>query len=183
MKRELNNSIVLASLENSIATFFVGATIITLFVSTTSGLPIIGSFGNDFLLDSKVYALLTEPSPGQDAGEKLYENIDLVVIGKITNSSARLEDDNGGEIWTYMQVDVEKYLKNSQPDKNLTVKSMGGKAGNLGQWVEDSPIFNVGDKVLLLLNKDNSKNDAYIVSGQSVVMANDKSSAENLPQN
>jgi len=182
MKRELNNSIVLASLENSIATFFVGATIIILFVSTTSALPIIDSFGHDFVLDSKVYALLTEPSPGQDTGEKLYENFDLVVIGKITNSSARLEDDNSGEVWTYMQVDVEKYVKNSQPDKNLTVKSMGGKVGNLGQWVEDSPIFNVGDKVLLLLNKDNSKNDAYIVSGQSDVIANDKSSAENLPQ-
>jgi len=180
MKRELKESTVSVAIQKSIATLFVAITAIILLITTTPTIPIINSFERNFVIDATVYALLTEPSPSQNTGEKLYENFDLVVVGKITDSSASMADHSSGDIWTYMQVEVEEYLKNSLPTKNLTVKSMGGKVGELGQWVEDSPIFNVGDRALLLLNKDKSINDAYVVSSQSVVIPNGKSSVKNM---
>lgn len=107
-------------------------------------------------------ALLEQPN--KQTAKRLYDSADVVATGIITNSSAIMED---SEIWTYLEVKVEEYLKNPQPIGNLTIKSMGGTVGNIGSVAEDSPLFNVGDKVLLILYKESPTDKTYRMSPYS----------------
>lgn len=93
--------------------------------------------------------------------KELYDNAEVVVLGKITDSSARCE---GTQIWTHMQVQVEEYLKNPQESRILTAKSIGGTIGNYGYWMEDSPIYSREDRVLLFLYKQDTEDKIYRIS-------------------
>ena len=118
-------------------------------------------------------ALLEQPNTS--TAKKLYDTADVVAIGRIVNSSATIND---SKIWTYIEVQVEDYMKNPQISQNLIIKSMGGTVGNISSVVEDSPLFKVGDKVLLFLNKEPG-DIAYRVSPYSGLM-NDPSTSEIL---
>jgi len=120
-----------------------------------------------------VRALLEEPN--MLTAKRLYDMADVVATGRIANSSATIND---SKIWTYMEVQVKDFLKNPQISRNLTIKSMGGTVGNTSSVVEDSPLFKVGDRVLLFLNKEPG-DMAYRVSPYSGLM-NDPSTSEML---
>jgi hypothetical protein len=93
--------------------------------------------------------------------KKLYDNAEVVVLGRITDSSAKCE---GTQIWTHMQVQVEEYLKNPQESRTLTAKSIGGAIGNYGIGIEDSPIYDKGNRVLLYLYRENPGDKIFRIS-------------------
>lgn len=131
---------------------------------------------NSILFNTTFYdarALLEQPQAS--TAKRLYDTADVVATGVITNSSAIMV---GSQIWTYMEVAVDEYLKNSQRAGNLTIKSMGGNVGNIGSFVEDSPLFHVGDRVLLFLYK-NSTDKAYRMSPYSGLLS-DKDTSDLL---
>ncbi len=99
--------------------------------------------------------------------KELYDGSELVVIGRITDSTAKCE---GSQIWTYMQIEVEDSAKNPQGIKTLTGKAFGGTIGNYGSWLEDSPIFKKGDRAFLYLYKDNPSDTVYRVNPYSGVL-------------
>lgn len=115
-------------------------------------------------------ALLEQPNAS--TAKRLYDTADVVATGRIANSSVTIND---SKIWTYMEVQVEDYMKNPQISQNLTIKSMGGTVGNISSVEEDSPLFKVGDKVLLFLNKEPG-DMAYRVSPYSGLMNNPSTS-------
>ncbi len=51
-------------------------------------------------------------------------------------------------------VSVERYLKNKQETKTVTVVTLGATLGNLTLWVEDQPKFQESERVLLFLRDD-----------------------------
>jgi len=99
---------------------------------------------------------------------ELYDTSELVVIGRITDSTAKCE---GSQIWTHMKVAVEDSAKNPQDIKVLTGKAYGGRIGNYGVLLEDSPIFNKGDRAFLYLYKDRPSDTVYRISQYSGVLA------------
>ena len=111
---------------------------------------------------SDAHAILEQPETS--IAKRLYNNADVVATGTIVNSSSIMKD---SKIWTYMDVEVDEYLKNPQLSKNLRIKSMGGTIGNLSTVVEDSPLFKEGDTVLLFLHKDGQSDPAYSISPYS----------------
>jgi hypothetical protein len=115
-------------------------------------------------------ALLEQPNTS--TAKRLYDMADVVATGRIANSSATIND---SKIWTYMEVQVEDYLKNPQISPNLTIKSMGGSVGNISSVVEDSPMFKEGDRVLLFLNKEPGDR-AYRISPYSGLINNPSTS-------
>ena len=116
-------------------------------------------------------ALLEQPQTL--TAKRLYDSVDVVATGTITNSSAIMED---SKIWTYMEVEVGEFLKNPQLSRNLAIKSMGGTVGNIGSVVEDSPLFKEGDRVLLFLYKDSPVDKAYRISPYSGLLNNGSTS-------
>lgn len=108
---------------------------------------------------------------------ELYNDSELVVIGRITDSTAKCE---GSQIWTHMQIEVEDSAKNPQNIKTLTAKAYGGIIGNYGVWMEDSPIFEKGDRAFLYLYKDNPGDTVYRISPYSGVLSVNDSPDETI---
>ena len=101
----------------------------------------------------------------------LFDGSELVVVGRITDSAAKCE---GSQIWTFMQVTVEESLKNPNDIQVLTAKSYGGTIGGQGMWMEDSPIFNKGDRALLYIYRDDPGDTVYRLSPYSVILVDEK---------
>ncbi len=102
--------------------------------------------------------------------KELYDSSELVVVGRITDSTAKCE---GSQIWTHVQVQVEESLKNPQGIDVLTAKTYGGVMGNYGVSMEDSPIFNKGDRAFLYLYKEKPGDIVYRISPYSGALADE----------
>lgn len=109
--------------------------------------------------------------------QERFDNAELVVVGRITNSMARCD---GPQIWTYMQVQVEESLKNPQDIRTLTAKSFGGKIGDYGIASSNSPIFSKGDRAFLYLYKESASDDVYVISPFSGALAINDSPDESI---
>lgn len=77
--------------------------------------------------------------------EELYEIYDIIVFGEILDYA-----DMGTN--SHYDVKVIRYLKNSQPDEVIQV--IGSGVHHDGVWVEDSTIFEIGERVVLYLDSD-----------------------------
>jgi len=60
------------------------------------------------------------------------------------------ELDGGKRIFTYVHIDVEKYIKGSG-QRLIEIKVPGGKVGKITEEVEDTLHFALGEKVILFL--------------------------------
>ena len=109
------------------------------------------------------FASLVEQTP-----EELQEKSDVVLIGTIAKASGRTF-----ERVTDYTISVEKYLKNDLNQQTLQITSGGCR--NCSMQVEDEPIFDTGDRVLLYLN---SNGNTYQISPYSTVLVDDTGYAE-----
>ena len=70
-----------------------------------------------------------------------------IVVGEVTNVQFQWE---GGNIFTYVTVSVEQYVKGAGGTE-ISVKVPGGTVGDITQWVSDVPSFQIGERMLLFL--------------------------------
>ena len=83
--------------------------------------------------------------------EEKTKKASLIVIGIVKRSQSQWEGLDGGKrIFTYVYVDVEKYIKGSG-EKLIEIKVPGGKVGEITEEVPDTPRFTLGEKVILFL--------------------------------
>jgi hypothetical protein len=61
-------------------------------------------------------------------------------------------------IYTDINISVDEYLKTPLTSKELIVRVVGGKIGNISMTTDAEPSFNTSEKVLLYLSKDSSPN-------------------------
>lgn len=104
------------------------------------------------------FALLESKTP-----EELFNESDVIIIGTITKASGRIS-----ERVTDYTISVEKYVKNDLYQQTLELSSSGKKDGS--ELIEDEPIFDFGDRVLLYLNR---QGNSYSISPYSTVLGND----------
>ena len=90
-----------------------------------------------------------------------------IVVGQVKEIESYW-DDNAKQVFTHITVTVQEVLKGDVNDSEFTVKQLGGKLGHLRSWVEGSPEFVVGEKVLLFLdtNPDGSACVAHLYQGK-----------------
>ena len=110
-----------------------------------------------FNSSTTAFASLVAKTPAE-----LQEESDVVIIGNITKASGRTF-----ERVTDYTISVEKYLKNDLNQHTIEISSSGKKDSEL--QVEDEPIFDTGERVLLYLNK---QGDSYVISPYSTVLEN-----------
>jgi len=82
-----------------------------------------------------------------------------VVRARCVTSSTRWD---GGEIWTFTTFDVEETWKGSAPAQ-ITVRLLGGQAGNFTSTVSGVPRFAPGEELILFLERTSTQ-DFSIVS-------------------
>jgi len=89
---------------------------------------------------------------------ELYKNHELIVIGKVISLTEISKQE------TIYNIKVEEYLKNPKPYDLIDAYGLGTKNG--GVWIEDQTVFEIGDRVLLYLYKENGK---YKISPYSFI--------------
>lgn len=91
--------------------------------------------------------------------EQMTQASKLVVRAKCLGNSTGWD---AGEIWTFSEFQVEGTWKGTPPS-NLTVRLLGGRAGNLASSVPGVPRFRTGEEVVLFL-EPTRKGDFSVVS-------------------
>ena len=79
--------------------------------------------------------------------EELYDIYDIIVLGEI------LDYTDMGVVSLY-DVKVIRYLKNSQPDE--VIQLVGSGAHGKMTWIEDSTVFEIGERAILYIENDNN---------------------------
>ena len=83
--------------------------------------------------------------------EEKTKRASLIVIGTVRLTRSHWEEiDRGKRIFTFVQIDVEKYVKGAG-QRLIEIKVPGGKVGKIIEEVPDTPHFVTGEKVVLFL--------------------------------
>jgi hypothetical protein len=82
---------------------------------------------------------------------------DTIVLGSVVSSHSQW-DVSKNSIYTEVDVSVTNILKGKAGKKKISIIMPGGTVGNIAQWVEDSPILEVGEEVGLFLEDLDSAN-------------------------
>ena len=97
----------------------------------------------------------------------LWREADVVLIGDVLNITTHRGDK--GNIYRKVLVEVERYNKNPLNTSQVDVHVLGGAIGDIGQWVEDQPEFEVGETVLISLTHHPEEHPLYKAEGYHVV--------------
>jgi hypothetical protein len=79
--------------------------------------------------------------------EKMSQTSKIIVRAQCIGNSTTQD---AGEIWTFTNFEVEDVWRGSAPSQ-ITVRLLGGRAGNLTSSVSGVPRFRAGEEVLLFL--------------------------------
>jgi hypothetical protein len=86
----------------------------------------------------------------------IYSTADHIIEGTVKKVESRLGE--GGNVFTYTDLAIEKYVKGAPFGENqFQIVTPGGTAGDIGQWVEDQPIFHEGKKVRIYIVETNGQ--------------------------
>ncbi|MCL5268043.1 MAG: hypothetical protein M1469_08065 [Bacteroidetes bacterium] len=94
--------------------------------------------------------------------DDLVRDSQVIVIGNVKNVQSKW-DNQKRNIWTYVTISSQSYLKGDITQGELVVRILGGAANDTSQYVSGSPRFDVGEHVLTFLGKD--VQDFYYVNG------------------
>jgi hypothetical protein len=98
---------------------------------------------------------------------QLAEHALAIVIGDV-HAIESYWDGGPGQMFTHITLSVHEVLKGTLPDGELTIKQVGGTVGDLQSWVDGSPEFVRGERVLLFLrsNPDGTLRVAHLHQGK-----------------
>ena len=87
--------------------------------------------------------------------EELTAGADSVLVGTVVSSTSNWNADHTN-IYTEVVVSITDVLKGDTGENTVTVILPGGTVGETWQWVEDQPVFKVGENAGLFLEELNS---------------------------
>jgi hypothetical protein len=79
---------------------------------------------------------------------QMSERAESIFIGRVTGTRAEWTSDRS-RIYTYVTLDVDRYLKGGSGSRMATVRVLGGRVGPYLAMVPGSPVFDLGEEVLL----------------------------------
>jgi len=92
---------------------------------------------------------------------------DIVLIGDVLNITTHRG--GKGSIYRNVIVGVVRYNKNPLNLSRVDIHVLGGVIGDIGQWVEDQPEFEMGETVLVFLRHHPEEDPHYQADGYHVV--------------
>jgi hypothetical protein len=117
------------------------------------------------LLFSSLMAQATVVIPVSE--DDLAQSASAIVIGQVKGIESYW-DQGARQVFTHITVTAQEVLKGAVRGSEFTVKQLGGVVGNVRSWVDGSPEFRMGEKVLLFLdtNPDGSVQVAQLYQGK-----------------
>jgi hypothetical protein len=77
---------------------------------------------------------------------------DQIVVGTVTSLKSEWNEKRTS-IHTLITIKVDKYVKGAGANE-ITVTIEGGEVGGIGQKTSDTPVFTLGEEVVVFTNKD-----------------------------
>jgi hypothetical protein len=96
-----------------------------------------------------------------------------VVLGRVTNLSSHL-DAAHGQIFTDVTLGVDEVVAGPALPATVTLRQPGGQVGNVRTWIDGSPEFSIGERVLVYLKvaRDGTLRVLQLYQGKLSVMVN-----------
>ena len=95
--------------------------------------------------------------------DDLAKRAEVVAVGRVTDLNSQW-DENRTRIYTLVTMEVDQYLKGQDQTTNvLTIKTLGGEIGEVGELYTHAPSFRQNERVVVFLEKD--RQQQYRVSG------------------
>jgi hypothetical protein len=111
-------------------------------------------------------SLLSFPALAQNNSIKdLTKGADVILTGKVVSQNSNWNE-NGTKIYTYVNVQVNEYLKGSIRDENIVVKHPGGEVGDVGELYTHMPSFKNNEEVVLFLSMEKSDKEFKVINGE-----------------
>ncbi len=86
--------------------------------------------------------------------EDMTKKASLIVIATVESIKSQWEEADGGKkIFTYVQINIKKYIKGCG-EQRVEIKVPGGKVGEITEEVSDIPQFSSGEEIILFLKSD-----------------------------
>lgn len=82
--------------------------------------------------------------------DQLADRADTILIGTVTGKESR-RDAQGGNIYTLVTLKTEQQIKGQPAPETVSIRVQGGELDGISQKVEDSPLFQQGEKVIVFL--------------------------------
>ncbi len=79
-----------------------------------------------------------------------------IIIGNVSSVKSEWNTDRN-MIYTIVRVMMIEIIKGDENPKTILIKVPGGKVGNVGCKVSDTPEFKINERILVFLNPVNSK--------------------------
>ena len=98
--------------------------------------------------------------------KSLSEGADAILIGKVTKQNSSWNE-NKTRIFTEVTVNVGEYLKGSNINKTLVIRTLGGEVGEVGEFYTHMPRFSKDEEVLLFAKKDKKDNTYKVFEGEN----------------
>lgn len=114
----------------------------------------------------------------------LSHSADLIVVGTVRASAPRLTLD-GRRVITDTEIQVAEVLKGKADSNTVVVMQAGGVVGDIGQKVEGTAHFTVGEEVVLFLDRRGTERFAVTAMSQGkfrVERSTDGASAYAVPE-
>lgn len=97
--------------------------------------------------------------------KSLTDGADVILTGKVIKQTSSWNTDRS-RIYTEVTVRADEYLKGDYSENTLSVKTLGGEVGDIGELYSHMPKFTNDEEVLLFVKKDNKDLSYRVLNGE-----------------
>lgn len=97
--------------------------------------------------------------------EQMTSRADKIVYGVVKSKVSRPLSENSRQIYTEYTIQVTETWKNKKTESLVTFKQLGGKVGNRGYFIAGAAAYDVGEEVVVFLDKPNPVNGCCFTIG------------------
>ncbi len=113
--------------------------------------------------------------------KSLTDGADVILTGKVINQTSSWNADRS-RIYTEVTLRADEYLKGDYSENTLSVKTLGGEVGEVGELYSHMPKFTNDEEVLLFVKKDNKDLSYRVLNGEEgkLTLYEDKATGEKV---
>jgi hypothetical protein len=113
--------------------------------------------------------------------KKLSKDSDVILTGKVIEKKSSWNESKT-RIYTKTTVQVEDYLKGTNSEGSIEIRSLGGEVGDVGELYSHMPRFEDEEEVLVFLKKDDKNKEYKVLNGEEgkITVIADKKSKEKV---
>ncbi|HCY75534.1 MAG TPA: hypothetical protein DHV28_06400 [Ignavibacteriales bacterium] len=113
--------------------------------------------------------------------KSLTDGADVILTGKVINQTSSWNADRS-RIYTEVTLRADEYLKGDYSENTLSVKTLGGEVGDVGELYSHMPKFTNDEEVLLFVKKDNKDLSYRVLNGEEgkLTLYEDKATGEKV---